>query len=79
MTTAADTPDSVVRRLFITDRISQKNFLIDTGADVSVIPVSLAEKRNKSNFTLCAANGAPIATYGQRLLQLDFELRRAFQ
>jgi len=79
MLAAVDIPDSVARRLFIADRLSGKKFLVDTGADVSVIPAVPKERRNKSKYTLCAANGTPIATFGQKLLQLDFGLRRSFQ
>jgi len=50
-------------------------FLVDIEADVSILPVMLENKRNKSKFTLCAANGTPIATFDQKLLQLNFGLR----
>ncbi|XP_039313513.1 uncharacterized protein LOC120359581 [Solenopsis invicta] len=79
VSTAESTPDSIVRRLFVTDRLSRCNFLVDTGADVSVFPVTHNNSRSKSKLTLCAANGTPIATFGQKLLQLDFGLRRSFQ
>lgn len=75
----AGASDTVLRRLFVTDHSSRDQFLVDTGADVSVIPKSPKEKYNKSNLVLCAANGTPISTYGQKLLQLDFGLRRAFR
>lgn len=79
MSSAAGISDTVLRRLFVTDRSSGKQFLVDTGADVSVIPKMPGAERNKSNFVLHAANGTPITTYGQKLLQLDFGLRRAFR
>jgi len=52
-------------------------FLIDTGANIPVLLVALKNKRNKSKFTLYAAMF--IAIYGQKLLQLNFGLRRNFQ
>jgi len=79
MSSAQSTPNTSTRRLFVTERFSKTTFLIDTGADVSVVPVLPQNKRNKSKFTLCIANGTPIATFGQKLLQLDFGLRRNFQ
>ena len=54
-------------------------FLVDTGADVSVIP------RTRTNgtlqrrfFQLYAANGTVIPTYGTKRLKLDLGLRREF-
>jgi len=52
---------------------------VDIGVDVSVLPITFKNKHNKSKFTLYAANGTPIATFGQKLLQLNFGLRRNFQ
>jgi len=65
--------------LFVTERISETRFLVDTGADVSVVPVLPQNRRNKYKITLSAANGTPMATFGQKLLQLDLGLRRNFQ
>jgi len=61
------------------DRSSKMRSLVDTGADVSVLLVMFKDKHIKSKFTLCAANGTLITTFGQKLLQLDFGLRRNFQ
>jgi len=68
------TPDISTCHLFVTERFSKTRFLV-----VSVVPVLPQNKRNKSKFTLCAANGTSIAIFGQKLLQLDFGLRRNFQ
>jgi len=67
MSSVHSTQDSIMRRLFITDRPSRKRFLVDTGADISVFPIALKDKRNKSKFILCIANGTP-TTYGQKFL-----------
>lgn len=53
MSSAAGISDTVLRRLFVTDRSSGKQFLVDTGADVSVIPKMPGAERSKSNFTCC--------------------------
>jgi len=61
-----------------TDRASKMRFLVDTRADISVLPIMLKDKYNKSKFTLYAANGTPIATFSQKLLQLNFGLHCNF-
>lgn len=67
------------RRLFLTDRVSRIQFLIDTGADLCVYPRSVVQgQRDKSDYSLSAANGTTIATYGTITLALDFGLRRVF-
>ena len=64
------------RLFYITDVNSRKQFLVDTGAAVSVFPPSPQEKGNVCALTLQAANGTPIPTYGQRSITLDLGLRR---
>lgn len=67
-------------RLFIVDKESKKQFLIDTGADVSVIPVTEARrKQNNICSQLHAANGSTINVYGTQLITLNLGLRRTFQ
>lgn len=63
-------------RLFIWDRSNKLKFLVDTGADVSVLPIT--GKAQKSSYSLFAANGTEIPTYGSRLLAVDLGLRRNF-
>ena len=66
-------------RLFIYDRKSYTKFLIDSGSVISLIPVKLAPGKHKpEDLTLQAANGSLIKTFGQRVLSLDFGLRREF-
>jgi len=79
MSSVQSIPDTSTRRLFVSERFSKTRFLVDTGADVSIVPVLSQNRRNKSKFTLSAANGTPTATFGQKFLQLDFGLRRNFQ
>ncbi|KFD61458.1 hypothetical protein M514_11032 [Trichuris suis] len=67
-------------RLFMTDIKSHRCYLIDTGADVSVIPATSTElQRGPSPYKLFAANGTEIKTYGVKLTSVDFGLRRVFR
>lgn len=68
------------RRLFTKCRKTNFSFLIDTGADVSVIPKTHFKDRQAiPNECLFAANKTVIKTYGKRLLSLDLGLRREFK
>lgn len=58
-------------QLFVTDSYSKRHFLVDTGAQVSVIPATWYDKRSgQSGPPLQAANGTPISTYGSRNVPL---------
>ena len=67
------------RLFYVTDRPSGTRFLVDTGADISIIPPSPAEKRHLSSRTLQAVNHTSIQTYGEKSLTLDIGLRRTFR
>ncbi|BHF82688.1 hypothetical protein SprV_0802582700 [Sparganum proliferum] len=67
------------RRLFLWDRIAGTTFLVDSGAEVSVVPPTPAERKNRSSFCLTAANNSSIPTFGQRSITLDLGLRRIFR
>ena len=55
------------------DQISGAQFLVDTGAEVSVIPPSSTEAKNpQAHLQLKAANGTPIQVFGTRRLTLNF-------
>lgn len=79
--TAASGPGRTSCRLFyVSDKITGACFLVDTGAQVSVIPASCADRRrNEQTCPLQAINNSAIPTYGQRSLTLDFGLRRTFR
>ena len=63
----------------IFDNSTGLRFFIDTGAEVSVIPVgSKKHSLRAANFTIQAANSTEIKTYGQRSLTLDLGLRQQF-
>lgn len=54
-------------------------FLIDTGADISVLPpTNMDRQKSASVFSLLAANGTPIHTYGQKRINVSLGLRRDF-
>ena len=74
------TPATVAQscRLFIFDRKTHRKFLVDTGSEVSVLPVSLFKNCPKSHLRLFAANESPIHTFGQQVMKLDLDLRRDF-
>lgn len=66
-------------RLFIKDIDSQLNYLIDTGSDVSALPLSCFKSKVKSpTHVLTAANGTTINIYGSQLVAPNLGLRRSF-
>jgi len=78
---AASAPGLFPSRLFyVTDRSNGYRFLVDTDAEVSVIPPSAADRKHRrTSQNLQAVNDSPIATYGDRLLTVNIGLRRTFQ
>ena len=63
-------------QLFVTDSISKRCFLVDTGAQVSVTIASKLDKKTRSRGPpLQAANGSTIMTYGTRVVCLRFGQR----
>ncbi len=78
----AATHDSSVQqsqRLFIKDVGTGHSFLVDSGAEISVLPARYADRRQRSDQHLYAANGTSISTYGQRCLTLTLGFRRNFR
>ena len=64
--------------LFLQDKISGRCFLINTGAEVSIIPPTAADRRHKPDLGLKAVYGSSIPTYGTRPFT-DLGLRRMFR
>ena len=63
--------------LFIFDKNSGRRFLVDTGAEVSVLPATNIVARTKPcGQALQAANGSTIRTYGTRMVPLYIGTRR---
>lgn len=66
-------------RLFLTDQNNNLDFLIDTGSDLSILPrIIFPEYRCEDGMILSAANGSSIKTFGNKLLKINFGLRRDF-
>lgn len=69
----------VSKRLCIKDRITGITFLVDTGADVSILPASSRQKKlEPSGPVLYAANHSSIKTYGIKSITVSLNLRRQF-
>lgn len=76
---AADDCSNTSGRLFIADRKTKTQFLVDTGSDLCVFPHShLRDHRTPTSYKLSAANGSTIATYGFHHMDLDLGLRRSY-
>ncbi len=67
------------RRLFIYDDATKARYLIDSGADVSVLPAKKSDRVTTADLKLYAANGTAIDTYGERLIELHLGFRRSFR
>ena len=66
-------------RLFcVTDATTKQQFLIDTGAEVSVLPPRPTDRIHRQGYDLQAVNSSKIATYGTRSLTFNLGLRRSF-
>ena len=58
--------------LHVKDLVSNEFFLIDSGAEISIVKPTLSEKRSKARNELISVDGSPISTYGHRTLDLCF-------
>ncbi|XP_064468344.1 uncharacterized protein LOC135379022 [Ornithodoros turicata] len=68
------------RLFFVTDRIAKYRFLVDTGAEVSIVPPTRSDRaRGPSTSKLQAVNASQVSTFGLRSLAIDIGLRRLFQ
>ena len=68
------------RLFFVTDCSNGLRFLIDTGAEASVVPPSCTERKHQQDgMGLQVVNGTPITTFGTRSLTLNLGLRRTFR
>ncbi|XP_034936590.1 uncharacterized protein [Chelonus insularis] len=69
-------------RLHIQDRKTKINYLIDSGSVVSVLPRRLfpgSKLKESTNLKLFAVNDSQIPSYGNKIVELDLGLRRAFK
>ena len=68
------------RLFYILDKHSNTRFLVDTGAEVSVVPPTRMERTHpQPGFTLQGIDGTQITTYGVRSCTLNIGLRRTFR
>jgi len=68
------------RLFYVHDTSTSLRFLVDTGAQVSIVPLSHAERSARpGELRLQAINGSDIPTFGMRSLTLDLGLRRTFR
>jgi cleavage and polyadenylation specificity factor subunit 1 len=76
---AANVCTTASGRLFVTDRVHKQRYLVDTGSDLCVFPRKLLPgRRERTDYTLYAANGTTIPTYGWISQSLNLGLRREF-
>lgn len=66
-------------RLYMYDNETKLHFLIDTGAELSVLPRMYHCKARPANCKLYAVNVSEIQTYGEKLLKVNLGLRRVFK
>ena len=79
MLTAAHVCTTSSGLLLVTDRISKLRYLVETGSDLSVFPRRLLpERRVRIDYSLYAANGTTIPTYGWVSRSLNLGQRRDF-
>ncbi|XP_076761796.1 uncharacterized protein LOC143429857 [Xylocopa sonorina] len=76
---AATNKGPATSRLFVTDRATKEEVLVDTGSYLCVYPRTHIKGRiQMTEYQLCAANNIVINIYGDRTINLNMGLRRAF-
>ena len=76
--TAHSTCPPTPKLLHVRDRLTGISFLVDTGAEVSVLPATLRQKSLPPVTHLYAANSSRIPVFLRQTLQLELHLRRSF-
>ncbi|GBP29312.1 hypothetical protein EVAR_22682_1 [Eumeta japonica] len=66
-------------RLCVTNKKTGLSSLVDTGANISVLPRIKGFTATSLPSKLYAANKAVISTYGEKALELDFNLQRQYK
>lgn len=71
------------RALIVLDPLTSLRFLVDTGAQISIVPPSALPKNSfsttKCGTTLRAANGSVIKVFGEVSLTVSLNLRKSYQ
>ena len=58
--------------MYVHDKLTNTRFLVDSGADVSLLPATAADRAHRGQaLPLAAANGSPIQSYGKKTVQLQ--------
>lgn len=76
---AAVTTDPTSKRLFVIDKFTGRQFLIDSGSDVSTLPHTRTTLSSANDIILYAANNTPIKTYGEKSCILDLGLGKPIE
>ena len=71
-----DGPSDLKNRLLIKDKITGTEYLVDTGAQISVIPKTYTKSFTPGHLKLFAANNSIIQTYGKTQVKLNLGLGR---
>ena len=74
---AASATGLLSRVLYVWDRYVGHRFLVDSGAEVSVLPATSRDRRERQRgVSLVAANGTKITTYGTKTIPLNLGFRK---
>ena len=66
--------------LHIKDLKSEELFLVDSGAEESIVKPTASEKNVlTSNLSLVTVNGSPVKTYGNRIMTWSFDNKRMYR
>ncbi|XP_017881561.1 uncharacterized protein LOC108625794 [Ceratina calcarata] len=66
-----DSRSTNIKRLHVRDKLSNETFLVDTGADISVIPKPKGWQRKPTKLKLYAVSSSPIDIFGVTRRELD--------
>jgi hypothetical protein len=75
----AEPNSSINSRIFVKDQNTKIRFLVDTRVDVCIFPrLKTTNYTRKSDYTLYAANGTKLVTYGDEIIAFNLCLCRTF-
>ncbi|XP_049519403.1 uncharacterized protein LOC125943898 [Dermacentor silvarum] len=80
LTAECDTGHRSSHLFFVVDRITGTRLLVDTGAELSILPETAQHRRRgKSISSLIAVNNTAIASYGVQSMTIDIGLSRTYR
>ena len=62
----------VKKCFYVQDKRNGRRYLVDTGAEFSILPASIEDKKRTSFECLLAANGTKVPVYGRRTVAMSF-------